>query len=121
MFSVRQLVMMLFLSRVSRAIDDQLGLGVFYRVSFKSVDDLLGLLSRVYSGRLVIVLDEFTYWVRYSSRVLGELQYFIDYILSSTKFIIVVYSSLVGVMYGSVLGYGSPLYGRMILGVLKNF
>ncbi len=100
------------LSRLARTIGEQLGLDVFYRVSFSGLNDILELLSRVFRDKLVIVLDEFTYWARYSSKVLGELQYFIDHILPTTRYMLVVCGSLVGVMHRSILSYGSPLYGR---------
>lgn len=100
------------LSRLSEAVSRQLGLSVFRNVSFKGLDDLLTYLSEVRKGRLVIVLDEFTYWARYSPKVLGELQYFVDHVLPSTEYFLIICGSLVGVMYRSVLSYGSPLYGR---------
>jgi AAA+ ATPase superfamily predicted ATPase len=100
------------LSRISKAIAEQLGLGEFLRVRFNGLDELLAFLSKLYRGRLVIVFDEFTYWARLSSKMLGELQYFIDHVLPTTRFIIVISGSIMGVMYRDVLGYGSPLYGR---------
>ncbi len=100
------------LSRISKAVTDQLGIDGFDRVRFTGLDTLLEHLARIHDKRLIIVLDEFTYWVRRSSRVLGELQYFVDHVLQNTKYIIVVSGSLVGVMYRDVLGSGSPLYGR---------
>ncbi len=100
------------LSRLSMAIADQLGLESFRHVKFNGLDHLLIHLSRIYDDRLIIILDEFTYWASHSSKMLGELQYFIDHYLLSTKFLLIVSGSLVGVMYRDVLGYGSPLYGR---------
>ena len=76
----------------------------------RRLDSLLRLVARI--GADVIVIDEFTYWVRVAPRVLSELQYFIDHDLPGTRSLLVVSGSLVGVMERSVLGGGSPLYGR---------
>jgi AAA+ ATPase superfamily predicted ATPase len=100
------------LARISTAAAEQLGIKEFRNTRFRGLDDLLMLLSRVVKGRLIIILDEFTYWARRSGRMLGELQYFIDHQLPRTGFLLVVSGSLVGVVHRDILGYGSPLYGR---------
>jgi len=89
-----------------------LGLKELLNVSFSGLDSLLSYIARVHSGRLALVLDEFTYWACYSPKVIGELQGFIDYVLPKTKFTLILCGSLVGVMYRNVIGYGAPLYGR---------
>ncbi len=99
------------LQGLARAVEDQLGLKGFSRVRYSSLDSLLETLS--YRQReALIIIDEFTYWVRGSPSVSGELQRFIDHYLNETKLAIVVIGSLVGVMYREVLGGGAPLYGR---------
>ncbi len=69
----------------------------------------------MYAGVEVVVIDEFTYWVRIAPRVLSELQYFIDLILPNTKLLLIICGSIVGVIERNVLGGGSPLYGRRSL------
>lgn len=64
------------------------------------------------SGVELIVIDEFTYWVRVAPRVLSELQLFVDEFLLGTRMMLVLCGSLVGVMERDVLGGGAPLYGR---------
>jgi AAA+ ATPase superfamily predicted ATPase len=100
------------LAMISFAVAEQLGIEEFRKTRFRGLDDLLVLLSRLVKGRLIIILDEFTYWARRSSKMLGELQYFIDHHLPRTGFLLIVSGSLVGVVHRDILGYGSPLYGR---------
>ena len=98
------------LRRLAETASRQLGDELIARLRPQSLGDLLELLSR--KGDVVIVLDEFTYWVRSSPRALSELQEFIDSKLSETKLLVIISGSLVGVMENSVLGGGAPLYGR---------
>ncbi len=96
---------------LARAVEEQLSLKGFSRLRYDSLDSLLENLS--YRQReSLIVIDEFTYWVRGSPSVVGELQKFIDHYLAETGFAIIVVGSLVGVMYREVLSGGAPLYGR---------
>ena len=88
----------------------QLGDPLLARLRPRSLGDLLELIARY--GDVVVVIDEFTYWVRSGARVLSELQEFVDMRLPDTRMLLVVSGSLVGVMERSVLGGGSPLYGR---------
>jgi len=64
------------------------------------------------SGAGLVVIDEFTYWVRVAPRVMSELQLFVDEFLPRTRMMLVLCGSLVGVMERDVLGGGAPLYGR---------
>lgn len=100
------------LKRLAVVASEALGLREIRNVTFGGLDTLLSYIAHAYKGRLVIVLDEFTYWARHSPKVVGELQSFIDHVLPRTKFVLVLCGSLVGVMYRSVMGYGAPLYGR---------
>ena len=96
---------------LARAVEEQAGLRGFSRPLYPSLDSLLEAMSyRV--GDAVLVIDEFTYWVRAEPRVVSELQRFVDTRLRDTRLLIVLVGSLVGVMYRSVIGGGAPLYGR---------
>ncbi len=64
------------------------------------------------SGVELVVIDEFTYWVRVAPRVMSELQLFVDEFLPRTRMMLVLCGSLIGVMERDVLGGGAPLYGR---------
>ncbi len=99
------------LSGLASSISQQMGLGVFERIRFETLDVLLETLASMKPDSIVVI-DEFTYWVRGEPRVTGELQRFVDHTLPSTRMTLVLVGSLVGVMMGSVLGSGSPLYGR---------
>ncbi len=88
----------------------QLGDPVLARTRPRNLATLITLIER--GGAEVIVIDEFTYWVRSSPRVLSELQEYIDLYLGESNVLLIVSGSLVGVMEKSVLGGGSPLYAR---------
>ena len=106
------------LSRLVEKTGRVLGLKGLEKTRFNALNDFLELLSTIVEDRLIIVLDEFTYWVRVSPQVLSELQQFIDEKLMQTRFMIIVCGSLVGIMHREVVGGGSPLYGRRT-GTLK--
>ncbi len=99
------------LKSLANSVASQAGLGFFAKIGFESLDSLLEALAEARRDA-VVVIDEFTYWVRGSPRVAGELQRFADHVLPGTRMLIVLVGSLLGVMMGSVLGGGSPLYGR---------
>ena len=80
---------------------------------YTSLDTLLQ--DAVHMGVEVIVIDEFTYWIRIAPRVLSELQYFVDMVLPNTRLLLIICGSIVGVIERSVLSGGSPLYGRRTL------
>ncbi len=88
----------------------QLGDPLIAKVTPRSLGDLLTLMAR--SGADVVVIDEFTYWVRAAPRVASELQEFVDTQLPSTGLLVVISGSLVGVVERKILGGGSPLYAR---------
>lgn len=100
------------LRRLTKAVSEALGLRELLGASFSGLDSLLSYIVRAYSGRLAVILDEFTYWARYSPKVVGELQSFVDHVLPESKLMLLLCGSLVGVMHRSVTGYGAPLYGR---------
>ncbi len=78
-----------------------------------TVEDLTAALRLLYmAGLKVIVLDEFTYWVRAAPRAASEVQVFVDEYLPDTDLLLVLMGSHVGVMKNHVLGGGAPLYGR---------
>jgi len=99
------------LAGLATSLEEHLGIRGLSKVSFRGIDSLLELVSQ-YVSDAAIVIDEFTYWVRAEPRVVGELQRFVDHVLPSTKLMLVLTGSLVGVMFRDVLGGGAPLYGR---------
>jgi len=99
------------LQRLAQAIAEALGAWELGSARFGSLDKLLSMATRICDD-MVLVLDEFTYWVRVSPRVLSELQYFVDEVLPKTKAMLIVIGSLYTVMIHDILGGSSPLYGR---------
>ncbi|GAB6946710.1 ATP-binding protein [Vulcanisaeta sp. JCM 16161] len=99
------------LAEFIKRVEETLGLSGLSRARFETLDSLLEFMSSLIND-VVIVIDEFTYWVRAEPRVVGELQRFVDHVMPRTRFIIALVGSLVGVMYRDVLGGGAPLYGR---------
>ncbi len=97
------------ISGLARAVE-QLVPGFGRGKRYESLDALLEDVVR--EGVELVVIDEFTYWVRVAPVVVSELQYFVDHILPNTNMLLIVCGSLVGVVERSVLGGGSPLYGR---------
>ena len=93
------------------AAAESLGLGFLRRTRFDTLDALLDAIASVRPDA-VVVLDEFTYWMRGEPRAAGELQRFIDHRLPGTRMLVVLVGSLLGVMLRDVLGSGAPLYGR---------
>ncbi len=63
---------------------------------------------------IIIILDEFSYWVEKNPEVPSLFQYIIDEIISSGKVKIIFCGSLIGTME-SLLSYKNPLYGRIRL------
>jgi len=81
-------------------------------VRFDSIDSLLYFVGGNVKEDTVLIIDEFTYWCRAEPCVLGELQRFVDRYIDRGRLGIIIIGSLVGVMIRSVLGGGTPLYGR---------
>ncbi len=91
--------------QAASVLGPELGLG-----SWGSADSLLRVIHRL--GAEVVVIDEFTFWVRAYPGVVGEIQRFVDEYLPGTSMVLALSGSLVGVMEGRVLGGGAPLFGR---------
>jgi len=96
---------------LAEAVELGLELKGFSKPVYGSLDSLLEAMS-YRSREAVVIIDEFTYWVRAEPRAAGELQRFVDHVLPETRLLLVVVGSLLGVMFRDVLGGGSPLYGR---------
>jgi AAA+ ATPase superfamily predicted ATPase len=62
--------------------------------------------------KMVIVIDEFTYWVEKEKEVLSEFQVIWDEILKEKNVFFILSGSAMSVMETDVLGIKSPLYGR---------
>lgn len=63
-------------------------------------------------GRMIIVLDEFTYLISGNKAIPSILQKAWDERLKNTQIKLVLCGSYIGMMETEVLGYQAPLYGR---------
>ncbi len=64
------------------------------------------------SGKLVVVLDEFSYLVEKDSGIPSVFQRAIDEILGNAGVFLILCGSSMSMMFKGVLSYESPLYGR---------
>ncbi len=92
------------LRRLAIRLSEYLGEELLAEIRVTKLHDLLRMFIRSGGDNLVLVLDEFTYWVRSSSRVLRELWEFIDKVLPHTRILLIVIGSLVGVVESKILG-----------------
>jgi AAA+ ATPase superfamily predicted ATPase len=98
------------LALMTTSIARQLGLKELEGLKPERLTSLLTVLSQL--GTDIIVIDEITYWIRGDPIVLSELQEFVDLELPKTNLTLVLTGSLLGIMHNTILGGGSPLYGR---------
>ncbi len=62
--------------------------------------------------KLVIAIDEFTYWIERDKTILSTFQVLWDELLSKKNVMLILSGSIVSLMETEVLAYKSPLYGR---------
>ncbi len=62
--------------------------------------------------RLIVVIDEFSYWIAKDRAIVSEFQYLWDEVLKEENIFLILCGSYVSLMETDVLGYKSPLYGR---------
>lgn len=63
-------------------------------------------------GRPIVILDEFTYLMSGNKAIPSILQKVWDERLKSTKVMLILCGSYIGMMETEILGYQAPLYGR---------
>ncbi len=91
------------LRRLAIRLAEYLGEEFLVEIRVTKLHELLRMFIRSGGDDLVLVLDEFTYWVRSSPRVLEELREFINKVLPHTRILLIVIGSLVRVMRSRVL------------------
>lgn len=62
--------------------------------------------------KIIIVIDEFPYWIIKDEKILSEFQYLWDELLKEKNIFLIVCGSYMSIMEEKVLGKRSPLYGR---------
>ncbi len=70
--------------------------------------------SQIKNEEIIIVFDEFSYWVEKNPEVTSLFQYILDEVINGSKVKIIFCGSLIGTME-SLLSYKTPLYGRIKL------
>lgn len=82
-------------------------------VGFKTIEQILTYLAETTKGkRLVVVLDEFQYWVGAEPAVPSLVQRFWDLIGKHSSLMLVLCGSYISLMLEHTLAEKSPLYGR---------
>ena len=71
-------------------------------------------------GRLVVVLDEFTYLIGGNKAISSIVQKVWDESLRNSKVFLILCGSYIGMMETEVMGYKAPLYGRRTGALLLN-
>lgn len=95
------------LERLKRAVSRSLGI----YADAGDWDSLFQLLAKESSERLVLVIDEFNYWVEEDPNVFSMLQRLWDEHLAGSKIMLILSGSAFSTMARS-LSQGNPLYGR---------
>ncbi len=78
----------------------------------KDWDSLFNKMCENEKEKLVIVIDEFPFWIEKDKSILSDFQHAWDELLVKKNVVLILCGSYVSVMENEVLGYQSPLYGR---------
>ncbi len=84
------------------------------RHEYIEATDLEDFFEKIKDRDIIIVLDEFSYWVEKNPEIPSVFQYIVDEILPDSKLRIILSGSLIGTSE-SLLAYRQPLYGRIKL------
>lgn len=74
---------------------------------FEEIDKKIAL-----KEKLVIIIDEFPYWIAKNKEIVSEFQYIWDEILSKKNVMLILLGSYMSIIENSLLSYKSPIYGR---------
>lgn len=75
-------------------------------------EDLFSEIGERINNRIVIAIDEFSYWIAKDRAIISEFQYLWDEIIKNKDIFLILSGSYVSLMETDVLNYKSPLYGR---------
>lgn len=82
-------------------------------VTFQSLEQVLSLLAKLSKHkRLILVLDEFQYWVQSDNAIPSQIQRFWDTQGKKSNLMLVLCGSYISLMIEHTLAEKSPLYGR---------
>ncbi|MBI2135982.1 ATP-binding protein [Candidatus Woesearchaeota archaeon] len=78
----------------------------------KTWDELFEYILKQIKEKLIIVIDEFPFWIEKDSAIISDFQHLWDETLKKKNIFLILCGSSVSIMETDVLGYKSPLYGR---------
>ncbi|MDG6226228.1 MAG: ATP-binding protein [Candidatus Thermoplasmatota archaeon] len=81
-------------------------------IASEDIEDLFINLNKKVQGRIVIVLDEFSYLVEKDDSIPSVFQRIIDEVISDSQMMLILCGSSISMMEEGVLSKKSPLYGR---------
>ena len=84
-------------------------LGVFQ--SWEVLFEYIG--KRCHEDKLVLIIDEFPFMASENPAIKSMLQHIIDHLWSERNILLILCGSSVSFMENEVMGYKSPLYGRV--------
>ncbi len=110
-FIARDQKIELEIERFTERIGEELGI---YVKNKRDLEDVFRELASKLNSKekTIIVIDEFTLWVKRYPEVLSEFQVIWDEVLSNSNVFLILTGSAVSTMETEVLGVNSPLYGR---------
>lgn len=86
-----------------------------FNIFILEAKDWDAIFENIYKGlneRLVVVIDEFPFWIEKDKSILSDFQHLWDEVLKDKNIFLILCGSYVSIMESDVLGYKSPLYGR---------
>ena len=78
----------------------------------KDWDTIFENICKNYKQKLIIIIDEFPFWIEKDKSILSDFQHLWDEVLNNSNIFLILCGSYVSIMETDVLGYRSPLYGR---------
>ena len=79
---------------------------------FSSFENAIRYINQRQNDPLVLVIDEFPYWVNVNESILSAFQHLIDHTLKEGKLFIALSGSFVSFMEEKILSSKSPIFGR---------
>jgi len=68
--------------------------------------------SKIQFKKLVIIIDEFPYWIAKNKEIVSQFQAIWDEIISKKKIMLIILGSYMSIVENALLSHKSPIYGR---------
>ena len=82
------------------------------KVEFENFQDAFKMIAKN-KGKIAVAIDEFGYLIKKDPGILSDFQEIVDEVLKHTKIKLILCGSSISMMETNVLGFSSPLYGRI--------